>query len=146
MRKNTIHLVCPTCLTINRLPATKLGSGAKCGQCHRPLFTGQPVEFNSLSFEKHLRHNDIPLLIDFWAPWCGPCQLMGPAFASAAGQLEPRFRLGKINTEQERNIAAQLGIRGIPTMIIFHKGQEVARQSGALDSAGIVHWAQAQQL
>jgi len=107
------------------------------------LFSGHPVELTSATFERHLSRSDIPVVVDFWAAWCGPCKMMAPAFAQAAGQLEPRVRLGKLNTEQEPAIAQQFGIRSIPTLVIFRRGREIARQSGALDINRLTSWVQA---
>ena len=116
-----LHLVCPRCDALNRIPAVRLGDNPKCGQCHRPLFSGHPVELTAVNFHKHLTHSDIPMLADFWAPWCGPCKMMAPQFAQAA---------------------AQYGIRSIPTLALFKGGHEVARQSGAMSAADIVRWVQ----
>ncbi|SDX74114.1 thioredoxin 2 [Allochromatium warmingii] len=137
----SLHVVCPQCDAVNRLPAERLAAAPKCGQCHAPLFSGQPLALDAARFERHLTRSDLPLLVDFWAPWCGPCQMMAPAFAAAAGRLEPRLRLIKINTETAQQLAGRLGIRSIPTLILFRHGTEVARQAGAMDAAGIEHWA-----
>lgn len=141
---HSIHIVCPDCSATNRILSTRLGENPKCGKCHKTLFSAHPVELNSSNFQQHISRNDIPLLIDFWAPWCGPCKMMAPAFEQAAAQLEPRVRLAKVNTELEQTIASQFGIRSIPTMILFHNGQESARQSGAMGTPEIVRWTQAQ--
>ena len=141
---SSLHVVCPHCSAVNRIPAERLAAHPKCGKCGQPLFSGQPVELSQSRFQKHLQKNDIPLLIDFWAPWCGPCKMMSPAFAEAATQLEPRLRLAKVNTEVEQNLGAQLNIRSIPTMVLFQNGVEKARQSGAMNSAGIVQWVNSQ--
>ena len=138
-----LHIVCPRCAAINRIPAEKAGAGPKCGKCHQPLFNGHPLELNGGNFQKHIKRNDIPVVIDFWASWCGPCKMMAPAFEQAAAQLEPHVRLAKLNTEQEQNISAQLGIRSIPTLVVFRNGREVARQAGAMGAADIVRWVQA---
>ena len=139
----SLHLVCPHCQAINRVPAERLSHAPSCGQCHRPLFTGQPLELNAARFEQHLSHTDIPLLVDFWAPWCGPCKMMAPQFAQAAGLLEPRLRLAKVNTEAEPALGSRYGIRSIPTLVLFKKGRELARQPGAMGAQEIVRWARA---
>lgn len=139
-----IHIVCPNCAATNRVPAQRLSENPTCGRCKSPLLTGAPVEANAALFGKVISSEDLPVLVDFWASWCGPCKMMAPAFAQAASQLSPRVRLLKVNTEQEQALAAQFGISSIPTMVLFRGGREVARTSGAMPAAGIVQWAQAQ--
>ena len=137
-----VHLVCPHCQVVNRIPAQRLEQHPNCGKCHQALFTGHPVEFTQASFDKHLKHNDVPLLVDFWAPWCGPCKAMAPAFAQAATILEPRARLAKVNTDSEQGLGARYLIRSIPTLILFSGGREVARQAGSMGTQDIVRWVQ----
>ncbi len=136
------HIVCPHCTAVNRVAGQRLADNPNCGKCHRPLFTAHPVELNGRSFQQHITRNDIPVLVDFWAPWCGPCKMMAPAFEQAAGQLEPYVRLAKLNTENEQGIAGQFRIQSIPTLALFRNGREVARQPGAMGAADIVRWAQ----
>lgn len=139
---DALIVACPACNTLNRVPREKLaaGPGGKCGQCGSPLFAGHPVALDARSFDSHATRSDIPLLVDFWAPWCGPCKAMAPQFEAAAGQLEPSVRLAKINTDDEQELAGRFRIQGIPTMILFRHGKEVARQSGLMNAAGIQSW------
>lgn len=135
-----LHLVCPHCHAINRVPAARLDQNPVCGQCHRPLFMAQPLELNAANFANQIDRNEIPVLVDFWAPWCGPCKSMAPQFAQAARLLEPQIRLAKVNTEAEPQLSARYGIRSIPTLILFRAGRELARQAGAMDVNAIVRW------
>jgi thioredoxin 2 len=137
---DSLHIVCPHCNATNRIPAARLQEAPKCGKCHQSLFSGQPLQVTAAAFNKHIERDEIPLLVDFWAPWCGPCKMMAPAFQQAAAQLEPRVRLLKVNTETEQQLGAQFNIRSIPTLALFHKGHEVARQAGAMGAADIVRW------
>jgi len=138
------QIVCPHCNTSNLLPEARLSDQPRCGKCKESLFTALPAQLTAAGFDSHITRNDIPVLVDFWAPWCGPCLAMAPAFEEAASVLEPAVRLAKLNTEEEQLIGARYGIRSIPTMILFHKGKEIARQSGAMMAGDIVRWAQAQ--
>ena len=137
-----LHIVCPHCHTTNRVAAEHLGSAPDCGQCHQPLFTRQSLALDAASFERHIGRSQVPVLVDFWAPWCGPCRMMAPAFEQAAALLEPQMRLAKVNTEAEQPLAARFNIRSIPTLALFVGGREVARQAGAFRSAqDIAQWA-----
>ena len=140
----SLHVVCPQCSAVNRIPVARLAANPKCGKCHQPLFSAHPVELNGSSFDTHISRNDIPVLVDFWAPWCGPCKMMAPFFLQAAGELEPQMRLVKVNTEAEQELGARFNIRSIPTLALFRNGREVARQAGAMGAADIVRWAKAQ--
>jgi thioredoxin 2 len=136
-------IVCPHCVAVNRIPAARMSDAPRCGKCKQSLFTARPVALQSGSFRQHIERNDIPVVVDFWAPWCGPCKMMAPAFEQAAGQLEPRVRLAKLNTEDAQVIATEYSIRSIPTLVLFRNGREVARQPGAMGAADIVRWVQA---
>lgn len=139
-----LRVVCPACHTTNQLPDDRLADAPNCGGCHQPLFSGEPAELNGAAFERHLRRGDLPLVVDFWAPWCGPCRAMAPAYAQAAARLEPQVRLAKLNTDEEQELGARLGIRSIPTMVIFRGGSELARRSGAMPAGEIERWVREQ--
>jgi thioredoxin 2 len=140
---DTLHVVCPHCHTTNRLPRARLDQGAKCGNCKQPLFEGHPFELTKAGFDRHIAKDDLPLVVDFWAPWCAPCRSMAPAYEEAAARLAPGVRLAKLDTEAEPEIAARFGIRSIPTLIAFKNGREVARRSGASDLSGLLGWIKA---
>jgi thioredoxin 2 len=137
--EDLLHIVCPTCQTTNRVQRDK-AVAATCGRCRTALFTGHPTELTASAFTQHLERNDIPMVVDFWAPWCGPCHMMAPAYEAAAKQLEPTVRFAKVNTDQNQQLAARFGIQSIPTMILFKSGREVARQSGALSASQLTNW------
>ncbi|MGD8207186.1 MAG: thioredoxin TrxC [Thiohalocapsa sp.] len=136
----SLLVVCPHCDAVNRIPSARLGDGPSCGQCHKALFSGRPLALDEGRFERHIQRGDLPVVVDFWAPWCGPCRMMAPAFEAAAVRLEPHVRLVKVNTEEAQGLAMRFGIRSIPTLALFRAGREVARQAGAMDTGGLVSW------
>jgi thioredoxin 2 len=137
---DSLHVVCPECDTTNRVARARLGEGVACGSCKRPLLPGRPIELTPANFDRQVGASELPLVVDFWAPWCGPCRSMAPAYEQAAAKLAPGVRLAKLDTESAPEIAGRFGIRSIPTLIAFRNGREIARQSGALGLPQLLQW------
>jgi thioredoxin 2 len=135
-----VNLVCGHCDSVVRVPNDRLSQQPRCPKCHNPLFAGRPVELLEANFDKHIGRSGIPVVVDFWAPWCGPCKMMAPYFEQAARDFEPKIRLAKVNSDEAPNLSARFGIRGIPTLIAFREGREIARQSGAMDLHSLKSW------
>lgn len=140
MSQNGTHIVCPHCDSVNRIPAGRAAADAKCGVCHKPLFTGHATPVSGQSFDKHITRNDIPVVVDFWAAWCGPCKMMAPHYETVTAEVEPRMRFLKLDTDAETGIASRYNIRGIPTLIVFQGGKVVATRSGAMNAAQLRTW------
>ena len=135
-----VLVVCNNCQSINRLPRTKLTAGGNCGSCRSPLFTGHPVPLTTSAFQKFVQKNQLPLVVDYWASWCGPCKMMAPNFEAVAREMEPFVLFAKVDTENEPGLAAAANIRSIPTLVIYQGGNESARISGAMDVANLKSW------
>jgi thioredoxin 2 len=133
-------VVCGKCGGVNRLPPARNAGDAKCGKCGAKLFSGHPEDVDAQTFDRQIKRSSLPVVVDIWAPWCGPCKMMAPAYESAAKELEPDAVLIKLNSDDAQATSSELGIRSIPTMILFHGGREIARQSGAMTTAQIVRW------
>ena len=134
------HIVCPHCQGINRIPSGRTADKAKCGKCHKPLFLGKPTAVAGDACTRHVERNDIPVVVDFWADWCGPCKMMAPHFDQVTAEIEPEARFLKLDTEVDPGHVASLQIRGIPTTIVFKGGREIARKAGAMDGRTLSEW------
>ena len=133
-------VACPHCHALNRVPPARMGEAPTCGKCHGALFDGHPMALDTAHFDVHFARGGLPLLVDFWAPWCGPCRMMAPEFEKAAVQLEPTVRVTKVDTAAEPALGERFGIRSIPTLALFVGGRELARQAGAMSAPDIVRW------
>ena len=132
------HIACAACGATNRVPASRLGDDPTCGRCGQALLGGEPIELTDATFDAYVGKSDLPVVVDFWAPWCGPCRMMAPAFEQAAAQLKGRAVLAKVNSDDNPQVAARFGIRSIPTLVRLERGREVQRRSGALPAGQIV--------
>jgi len=137
----TVLVACPKCLSANRVPAERLAEQPKCGKCGTELLDGAPVALDESAFDEFVARTGLPVVVDFWAPWCGPCRAMAPAFEKAAGEMRTQARFAKVNTDEAQELAVRMGIRAIPTLVVFKNGKEVERMSGALDARSLVRWA-----
>jgi thioredoxin 2 len=137
----TQQLVCPHCHVINRVASDRIADGPICGECKEPLLDGEPLDLTSDTFDRHIGNSDWPVLVDFWAPWCGPCRMMTPIIHSAAKELRTTMRVAKLDTEAEGQIAARFGIRSIPTLMVFHRGKVLLQRTGGTDLASLLKWA-----
>jgi thioredoxin 2 len=137
---DAFHIVCPACDSVNRLPRSKPARAAKCGRCGAELFSGTPIELGGERFKRHIARNDIPVVVDFWAPWCGPCRAMAPVFEQLAQELEPAARFVKVNVDAEPGLAGEFGIQGIPALFVFRNGQVASKKAGMMDPASLRRW------
>jgi thioredoxin 2 len=138
--QSKVHIACPSCLSENRVPSERLEDDPKCGKCGAQLLEGKPISLNERSFDAFLKPVGLPVVVDFWAPWCGPCRAMAPAFEQAAQRLTTGARFAKVNTDESQQLAGRFAIRSIPTMVLFRGGQEVKRISGAMDAGSLIRW------